>query len=123
MPKTFKMTIGSKYQVYKGIAEKTSGGLYKKDIIRTTKDGVVRYKSKKQQQNGKKNNKKSQQARARWTKAFKDAIKKLRKEGKIAEDSILMFNPNKKYDNYPKSSKVYKDGVIIYKEVRKLLEK
>lgn len=123
MPKTFKLAIGSKYQVYKGIAEQTSGGLYKKDIIRIKKDGVVRYKSKKQQQNGKKNNKKSQQARARWTKALKDAIKKLRKENKISENSILMFNPNKTYENYSKSSKVYKDGVKIYKEVRNLLEK
>lgn len=123
MPKTFQITIGSKYQVYKGIAEQTSGGLFKKDIIRVKKDGVTRYKSKKQQQNGKKNNKKSQQARAQWTKALKTAIAKLRKEGEIDETSVLMFNPKKTYAKYPKTSKKYKDGVKIYKEVKKLLEK
>lgn len=123
MPKTYQMTIGSKYQVYHGIAEQTSGGLLKRDIIKKTKGDVTRYKSKKQQANGKQSNKKSQKARAQWTRALKKAIKDLRAKKKISETSILMFNPKKTYANYPKTSKKYKDGVKIYNEVKKTLKK
>lgn len=122
MAKIFELTVGTKYQVYKGIAEKTAGNLYKKDIVRTTKDGVVRYKSKKQQTNGKKNLK-SQKSRKQWTKALKDSISELRKEGKISEENVLMFNPDKTYKNYPKSTKKYKDGVKIYRRVQEKLKK
>lgn len=124
MPKkSYDQTVGTKYQVYHGIAEQTAGGLLKKDIVRVTKDGVTRYKSKKQQANGKKKTKKSQKARVEWTNALKKAIKDLRKEGAIADTSILMFNPKKSYANYSKTSKVYKDGVKIYKEVQRNLKK
>ena len=40
-------TIGNKASVYKGFAKRTSGGLTKKDIVRTKRKGVVSYKSKK----------------------------------------------------------------------------
>ena len=55
------MTVGTKAQVYKGTADKTSGGLTKKDIIRvkvgTTPTGrpAYRYKSKAKSKKAKKN--------------------------------------------------------------------
>ena len=39
-------TIGNKASVYKGFAKRTSGGLTKKDIVRTKRKGVVSYKSR-----------------------------------------------------------------------------
>jgi len=116
-----KKAVGTKYQVYHGIAEQTAGGLLKKDIVRVTKDGVTRYKSKKQQANGKKNNKNSQKVRAQWTKALKQAIKNLRKDGTIDENSILMYKPGKKYDGVTK--KKLADGRKIYSEVQRILKK
>ena len=78
-----KLIIGSKVQVYNGKAEHTSGGLYKKDIIRVTDgNGVTRYKSKEQHANGKKKTKKSQKARHKWTQATKKAYKYLKEKRK-----------------------------------------
>ena len=122
MPKkSYDQTVGTKYQVYQGIAEQTAGGLLKKDIVRVTKDGVTRYKSKKQQANGKKKTKKSQKVRVEWTNALKKAIKDLRKEGSIADTSILMYKPGKKYEGVKK--KKLEDGRKIYKEVQRILKK
>ncbi len=122
MPKkSYDQTVGTKYQVYHGIAEQTAGGLLKKDIVRVTKDGVTRYKSKKQQANGKKKTKKSQKVRVEWTNALKKAIAKLRKEGSIADTSILMYKPGKKYEGVTK--KKLEDGRKIYKEVQRILKK
>jgi len=75
-----KMVIGSKSQVYKGTAEKTKGGLTKKDIIRVKdKYGNIRYKSKDQRKTGRKKS----TFRAKWTKAMKQARKELMREGVI----------------------------------------
>ena len=55
---TYRLLVGSKVQVYRGIAKETSGGLTKKDIVMVTdKNGVNHYKSRKQQNNGKSRNK------------------------------------------------------------------
>jgi hypothetical protein len=71
---------GSKLQVYRGIAEKTSGGLKKKDIV-CVKDekGVKRYKSKLQHRRSKQVSK-GQKARSKWTEATEKARKYLQKE-------------------------------------------
>ena len=76
---------GSKSQVYKGTAEKTKGGLYKKDIIRIKENGVVRYKSKDQQKLGRKKN----TFRDKWAKAVKKARKQLIKEGVINKKEFI----------------------------------
>ncbi len=47
----FKKTVGSKAEVYHGTAKHTSGGLHKKDLVRTRKGRIV---SKKQSAAGKK---------------------------------------------------------------------
>ena len=44
-------TIGKKSSVYKGFAKRTSGGLKKKDIIRTRRKGIIRYKSRRIRRN------------------------------------------------------------------------
>lgn len=118
---TYKLLVGSKVQVYRGIAKETSGGLTKKDIIRVTdKNGVNHYKSKKQQSNGKSRNKKSQQARQKWTKAFKKAIKELSQEDDYYKTNILMFNPKKKYTGHTK--KEITKGQKLYKLTREIYE-
>ena len=74
----------------------------------------------KTRQNEKKT-KKSQKVRVEWTNALKKAIKNLRKEGSIADTSILMYKPGKKYEGVTK--KKLEDGRKIYKEVQRILKK
>jgi len=119
---TYQLLVGSKVQVYRGIAKQTSGGLTKKDIVKVTdKNGVNHYRSRKQQDNGKSKNKKSQQARQKWTRAYKKAIKELRKTDKYYEKNILMFNPSKKYSGYTDTQ--LKKGKALYKKTREFYEK
>lgn len=118
---TYRLLVGSKVQVYRGIAKETSGGLKKKDIVRVTdKNGVNHYKSRKQQSNGKSRNKKSQQARQKWTRAFKKAIKELSQKDDYYTKNILMFNPDKKYKGYTK--KEISKGQKLYKLTREFYE-
>jgi hypothetical protein len=85
------MEIGSKVQVYRGLAHKTSGGLMKKDIVKIVdKYNVTRYKSLKQQQKGQRKKVKSQKARSKWTDAFRKAIAQLRSVDPYYEKNILM---------------------------------
>lgn len=44
-PKTFKVKVGSKAQVYHGTAEKTSGGLKKADLMQTAAGRIVSKKA------------------------------------------------------------------------------
>lgn len=116
----YKLLVGTKVQVYRGIAKETTGGLRKKDIVRVEdKNGVFHYKSKKQQANGQSRNKKSQQARQKWTKAYKKALETLRGQDTYYEKNILMFNPKKKYEGFTekqlsKGKKLYKKTMEIY---------
>jgi hypothetical protein len=48
-------SIGTKRQVVNGTAEKTTGGLTKKDIKVVTKNGQRKYVSKTKHENGKRN--------------------------------------------------------------------
>lgn len=51
-----KVVVGTKEEVYEGRAEKTAGGLRKKDIMKIQtgkKKTTVKYVSKKQHENGK----------------------------------------------------------------------
>ena len=119
---TYRLLVGSKVQVYRGIAKETSGGLTKKDIVMVTdKNGVNHYKSRKQQNNGKSRNKKSQQARQKWTRAFKKAIKELSEKDDYYTKNILMFNPDKKYKGYTKQQ--ISKGNKLYRKTRELYEK
>ena len=44
----YKLLVGSKVQVYRGIAKETAGGLTKKDVVQVKDSrGVIHYKSKK----------------------------------------------------------------------------
>lgn len=116
----YKLLIGSKVQVYRGVAKKTSGGLQKKDIVVVT-DGnnVKHYKSKKQQKNGQ-TNKKSQRARSSWTNAYKKALSELRDKDSHYQQNILMFNPSKTYKGYTKTQ--ISKGEKLYKLTRKYFE-
>jgi hypothetical protein len=79
-------TYGSKSQVYNGTAQKTKGGLTKKDITRVKdSSGNYRYKSKEQQKSGKKKN----TFREKWSKAMKKARRQLIQEGVIKEGEFV----------------------------------
>lgn len=114
----YKLLVGSKVQVYRGIAKETAGGLKKKDIVQV-KDSrdVVHYKSKKQQSNGKSRNKKSQQGRQKWTRAYKKSLSELRGDDNYYDKNILMFNPEKKYTGYTK--KEISKGQKLYNLTKK----
>lgn len=62
------MTVGSKSQVWHGTADKTAGGLTKKDIIRVKVGDSYRYKSKAKSKGSKKNS---------WIKAVQEAKREL----------------------------------------------
>ena len=118
-----KVLVGSKVQVFRGIAVETSGGLKKKDIVKVKdSNGVTHYKSKKQQANGSSKNKKSQKSRQKWTNAYKKAIKQLREEDdyytKNGNISILLFNPAKTYKGYTKQQ--ISKGNKLYKLTKEL---
>lgn len=100
------LSVGSKVQVWRGHAKKTSSGLKKKDITRVKvtvkrngrKKQIWRYKSKKQQNKGKQKTSKSQRARAKWTTALKKARKDLHKKyPKSKKHLVLVLKPGKKY--------------------------
>lgn len=87
------MTVGSMCQVYRGNADRTEGGLTKKDIIRVKdSNGNYRYKSRKKRKSGKENP---------WILSVKKARKQLGVNG---------FVPMKK------SSKLYKLAKKIYND-------
>lgn len=113
--------IGTKLQVYKGLAKQTSGGLKKSDIVKVNVNGVIRYKSKKQQQFGKKSVKSvmspSQKARELWGKALQKALTELRKKDSYYKDNILVFKPGKEYEGYKKN--VINKGIKLYNLTRK----
>jgi hypothetical protein len=118
----YKVLIGSKVQVYRGIAKETSGGLTKKDIVKVVdKNDVTHYKSKKQQANGSSRNKKSQQGRQLWTRAYKKALKSMREKDDYYQSNILMFNPEKTYTGF--TSKQLSKGKALYKETRLIYSK
>jgi hypothetical protein len=108
--------IGSKVQVWRGIAEKTSSGLRKNDIIRKKIDGKWRYRSRKQL--GKR---KGQKSRIRWTKALGKARALLKKEypesrGKL----VLVLKPYKKYSSLRLSKKEKTWGNFLYRKAKEL---
>ena len=109
--KEFDLKIGSKVQVYRGLAHKTSGGLLKKDIVKVKdSQGVTRYKSKKQQKYKDKPNAKSQKARSDWTESFKKALKELREEDEYYKTHILMSKDKTKkkaYNLYKRTKDIY----------------
>ena len=117
--------VGTKVQVFRGKADKTSGGLCKKDIVKVkvtlNKQEVCRYKSKKQQKQGKKNPpSKSQKARSKWSDALKKARKDMyekypKSEGKL----VLVLNPKKKYAKLGISKEMRKFGNFLYKQAKK----
>lgn len=98
--------VGNKASVYKGFAKRTSGGLTKKDIVRTKRKGVVSYKSKKKVQVAKK--KKSGGGLKKWRDALKKARKELIKDGKIKDPkSFKSFAPKKGSALYKKAREIY----------------
>ena len=112
------MTIGSKYQVYNGFAERTSGGLTQPDIVRVKVNGAYRYKSRKQQ--NKSNKSKSQIARHRWTTAYKEALDELRDNDDWYDKNFLMFKPGKTYSN--RTDKELSKGRKLYKMTRAIYD-
>lgn len=98
--------VGNKASVYKGFAKRTSGGLTKKDIVRTKRKGVVSYKSKKKVQVAKR--KKSGGGLKKWRDALKKARKELIKDGKIKDPkSFKSFAPKKGSALYKKAREIY----------------
>ena len=98
--------IGKKASVYKGFAKRTSGGLTKKDIVRTKKKGVVSYKSKKKVKVSK--TKKSGGGLKKWRDALKKARKELIKSGKIKDPkSFKSFAPKKGSALYKRARAIY----------------
>lgn len=109
--------IGSKVQVWRGIADKTSSGLKKNDIVRKKIDGKWRYRSRKQL--GKR---KGQKSRIRWTKALGKARALLKKEypesrGKL----VLILKPSKKYSRLSLSKKERTWGTFLYRKAKEIL--
>ena len=99
-------TIGNKASVYKGFAKRTSGGLTKKDIVRTKRKGVVSYKSKKKVKVSK--SKKSGGGLKKWREALKKARKELIKSGKIKDPkSFKSFAPKKGTPLYKRAKEIY----------------
>ena len=99
-------TIGKKASVYKGFAKRTSGGLTKKDIVRTKRKGVVSYKSKKKVRVSK--TKKSGGGLKKWRDALKKARKELIKSGKIKDPkSFSSFAPKKGTPLYKRAREIY----------------
>lgn len=92
---------GSKYQVYKGTADQTRGGLVKKDIVKVEdKWGTIRYRSKKQQ--NKVNN---------WIKAYTKVIGD-------SEEFKTIYKPGKSYPGV--SKKDLKKGQELYRKTMAL---
>ena len=99
-------TIGNKASVYKGFAKRTSGGLTKKDIVRTKRKGVVSYKSKRKVKVSK--TKKSGGGLKKWRAALKKARKELIKSGKIKDPkSFKSFAPKKGSALYKRTREIY----------------
>tara|TARA_A100001015_G_scaffold320837_1_gene448735 strand:- start:2272 stop:2652 length:381 start_codon:yes stop_codon:yes gene_type:complete len=99
-------TIGNKASVYKGFAKRTSGGLTKKDIVRTKRKGVVSYKSKRKVKVSK--TKKSGGGLKKWREALKKARKELIKSGKIKDPkSFKSFAPKKGTPLYKRAKEIY----------------
>jgi len=137
MPR-YELSIGSKYQVFKGIAKETSGGLRKKDIITVkethneyingekVKVTVLRYKSKKQQNKSKISD--SQFGLTKWRTATivsldilqndfgTDSDKKYYKHNVMMKKNVRgrkgkLYNLTKYiYDNLPETENLYKKG-------------
>ena len=98
-------TIGKKASVYKGFAKRTSGGLRKKDIIRTKRKGIVRYKSRK---NVKVAKRKRKNPLKKWRAALKKARSQLIKEGKIKDPKAFSsFAPKKGKPLYKRAREIY----------------
>ena len=98
--------VGNKASVYKGFAKRTSGGLTKKDIVRTKRKGVVSYKSKKKVQVAKR--KKSGGGLKKWRDALKKARKELINSGKIKDPtSFKSFAPKKGSALYKRAREIY----------------
>ena len=98
--------VGNKASVYKGFAKRTSGGLTKKDIVRTKRKGVVSYKSKKKVKVAKK--KKSGGGLKKWRDALKKARKELINSGKIKDPtSFKSFAPKKGSALYKRAREIY----------------
>jgi hypothetical protein len=99
--------VGSFSQVFKGNAEKTLGGLYKKDILRietgkseVTGNTLYRYVSKARSVNGKKNP---------WIQSVRKAVKHL----KIDESNGIVF---------PRKRGGTKEQRNLYNEARRIYE-
>lgn len=115
--------VGTKVQVWRGKARKTSGGLYKKDIVRvkvTVGDKKVwRYKSKKQKKKGKQKYAKSQKSRSKWTMALQKARKDMHeKYPKSKGKLVLVLNPKKKYAKLGISSEMRRYGRFLYSRAK-----
>lgn len=113
---------GSKSQVYKGIAEMTTGKLTKKDIVSVTVNGVTRYKSKRQVASSKRNESKWAKAHSQAIAEMNDLLKNTSKKD-YYKDNILLFKPGKKYKNYSitqikMGKKLYKKTMEIYREMK-----
>ena len=121
------LSIGSKVQVWRGNAKKTSSGLTKKDITRVKvtvkRDGrkkqLWRYKSKKQQKKGKMKSSKSQKARAAWTNSLKKGRKDLHvKYPKSKKHLVLVLKPGKKYNKLGLTQEKLKWGRYLYTQAK-----
>jgi iron uptake system EfeUOB component EfeO/EfeM len=122
------LSVGSKVQVWRGNAKKTSSGLTKKDITRVKvtvkRDGrkkqIWRYKSKKQQKKGKMVSSKSQRARAKWTSALKKGRKDLNKKyPKTKKHLVLVLKPGKKYSKLGLTKEKLMWGRYLYVSAKK----
>lgn len=123
-----KLEIGSKVQVYRGIAKRTTGGLTKDKIVRIEdRWGNIRYKAKKQQ--NKSDNSMSQKARSKWTIATEKAMKYLskpndNKEEKVSKTTAEYFKKHKfvllkkpaesKKSGFTNEEKLYKVTKMFY---------
>ena len=98
-------TIGKKSSVYKGFAKRTSGGLKKKDIIRTRRKGIIRYKSRRKVKKAKR---KRKNPLKKWRAALKKARRQLIKEGKIKKPKAFSsFAPKKGKPLYKRAREIY----------------
>ena len=105
------LLIGSKVQVYRGLADITPGKLTRKDIVQVVDSkGIVRYKSKKQQ------NRKP--TGSKWADAYKSALSELRASDPWYKTNVLMYNPQKKYKGVDAGELA--KGIALYKLTKKI---
>jgi hypothetical protein len=113
---SFQIKIGSRAQVFHGVAEQTSSGLRKKDLRRVKKHGEYRIRTVEELKKSSKRSKESKD----WSNAVKKARKELVSQGVISKDE---FVPLLKKKSTKLTLAENKKGMKLYKLAKSFCEK